>query len=117
MAERANPARCLATRCLDASAQRAPLRGRVLRAMAAMAPEVSRPIAGACPDCGVAVEAPLHVTRVVIAELRRETATVYDDVDLIARAYHWPEADILALPQERRRRYAERLRRAPALAA
>lgn len=113
----ANPAKHLEDRCLDAAARRPPLRGRVLRAMAAMAPEVSRPVAGICPDCATSVAAPLHVARVVVGELRRAAGAVHDDVDLIARAYHWPEAEILALPQERRRAYAERIRRVSAQAA
>ena len=85
--------------------------------MAAMAPEVSRPIAGDCPACGKTVQAPLHVARVVVAELRRTAAAVHDEVDLIARTYHWSEAMILALPQDRRRAYVERIRRAHARAA
>lgn len=117
VASSANPARHLAERCLDPAARRPPLRGRVLRAMAAMAPEVSRPLAGTCPACAAAVEAPLHVTRVVVSELRRAAGAVHDDVDLIARAYHWSEAVILALPHDRRRAYAERIRRAPPQAA
>jgi hypothetical protein len=112
-----DPARHLAERCLDASARRPPQRRRVLRAMAAMAPEVSRPIAGACPACAARVQAPLHVARVVVGEMRRAAGAVHDDVDLIARSYHWPEAAILALPQDRRRAYAERIRRTPAQAA
>ncbi len=117
VASLANPARHLEELCLDPSARRPPARGRVLRAMAAMAPEVSRPVAGTCPDCAAAVQAPLHVARVVLGELRRAAGAVHDDVDLIARTYHWPEAEILALPQDRRRAYAERIRRAPAQAA
>jgi hypothetical protein len=117
VASQANPARHLEERCLDAMARRPPLHGRVLRAMSAMAPEVSRPIAGVCPACDAAVQAPLHVARVVVAELRRMAGAVHDDVDLIARAYHWTEATILALPQDRRRAYAERIRRGAALAA
>ena len=93
------------------------IRARIERVMAAMAPDVSRPIAGDCPACGATVEAPLHVARVVVGELRRAAAAVHDDVDLIARSYHWPEATILALPQDRRRAYAERIRRAQARAA
>jgi len=113
----ANPARHLAERCLDDTARHSRQRSRVERAMAAMAPEVSRPIAGDCPACGAAVRAPLHVARVVLGELGRAAAAVHDEVDLIARAYHWAEATILALPQERRRAYAERIRRAQARAA
>ena len=85
--------------------------------MGEMAPELSRQIAAACPDCGAMVEVTLSVPRVVIAELKRESARIYDEIDLIASAYHWPEAEILALPQPRRRFYAERIRRAQARAA
>lgn len=113
----ADPTRALAERCIDPPWPPARVRARIERAMAAMAPEVSRPIAGTCPDCATAVQAPLHVTRVVVGELRRAAGAVHDDVDLIARTYHWPEAAILALPQDRRRAYAERIRRAPAQAA
>jgi hypothetical protein len=114
VARLAQPTRHLAERCLDATARSPHHRARVQRAMAAMAPEVSRPIAGKCPACGTAVHAPLHVARVVIGELRRAAAAVHDEVDLIARAYHWQEAMILALPRDRRRAYAERIRRAQA---
>jgi len=117
VARLANPVRRLAERCLDEAATQPPRRGRVERAMAAMAPEVSRPIAGTCPSCTASVQAPLHVTRVVVGELRRAAGAVHDDVDMIARAYHWPEAVILALPQDRRRAYAERIRRGQAQAA
>jgi hypothetical protein len=82
-----------------------------------MAPEISRPLAGICPSCEATVEAPLHVARIVVAELRRAAGAVHDDIDLIARTYHWPEADILALPQDRRRAYVERIRRVLAQAA
>lgn len=114
---RPDAVRLLADRCLDGKARTQPVRRRIERAMAAMAPEVSRSLAGSCPCCGAALEAPLHVARVVIGELRRAAATVHDDIDLIARAYHWPEAEIVALPQDRRRAYAERIRRVQPQAA
>jgi hypothetical protein len=107
----------LAVRCLDPQARKTPVRGRIERAMATLAPAVSRPLAGVCPCCAAAVEAPLHVARVVVGELRRAAAAVQDEIDLIARAYHWSEPDILALPQDRRRAYAERIRHAQAEAA
>jgi hypothetical protein len=113
----AQPARRLGERCLDDLARGRPYRARVERAMAVMAPELSRPVAGHCPSCGVAVQAGLSVTRVVVAELARAASTVYDEVDLIARAYHWPETMILALPPQRRRAYVERIRRSFAQAA
>ncbi len=79
--------------------------------MAAMAPEVSRPLLGACPECSAVVPAFFHVPTFVVAELRRATATVYDEVHLIASTYHWSEARILAMPRQRRQQYAERIQR------
>ena len=105
-----DPARRLAERCLDPAGLTGPVRRRIERAMAVMAPAVSRPVAGNCPACGSAVSATLHVTRLVVDELRRAAAAVHDEVDLLARTYHWPESTILALPQVRRRAYAERIR-------
>jgi predicted RNA-binding Zn-ribbon protein involved in translation (DUF1610 family) len=104
------PASVLAGFCLDETARGRAHRGVVERAMGVMAPVYSRVVAGACPACGAAVRAALSVAHVVVAEFRRAARFVYDEVDLIARAYHWPEAAILALPQARRRAYAERIR-------
>jgi hypothetical protein len=111
------PAEKLAELCLDEAARRAPHRARVERAMAAMAPLVSRSLPGACPTCGADVVVAFHVASVVVNELRRAAATAHEEIDLIARAYHWSEAVILALPQPRRRAYAERIRNAGARVA
>ena len=113
----ARPGPRLVALCMDETARRRPYRARVERALAAMAPEVSRPIAGACPSCGAAVQAGFSVVRIVVSELRRAAAEVHDEVDLIARAYHWPQAEILSLPQDRRQAYAERIRRSQNSAA
>jgi hypothetical protein len=107
----------LAERCIDETGRARPLRGRIERTMEAMAPELSRDIAGFCHACRSPVRAPLAVTPLVIGELKRAAGSVHDDVDLIAYAYHWPEAQILSLPQSRRRAYAERARRTRAQAA
>lgn len=110
-ADRADPGRALAELCLDETASQPSHRARVERVMSAMAPEVSRQVAGICPACGAAVRAVFAVARVVMAEQKRAAATVHDEVDLIARAYHWPQAEILTLPRARRHAYAERIRR------
>ena len=104
--------RRLVERCIDPPHPPARLRARIERAMAALAPEVSRPLVGACPECGETVEAALHVTSLVVSELAREAATLHEEVDLIARAYHWREAEILQLPRQRRRAYARHIREA-----
>lgn len=107
---RPDAAGLLAARCLEPPSPPRPLRARIERAMAAMAPEVSRPIAGRCQACGGTVRALFHAPSFVLAELRRAAAGVLEEVHLIASAYHWAEAVILALPSPRRRAYAERIR-------
>jgi hypothetical protein len=113
----AHPGRALAERCLDATARRRDVRARVERAMEKLAPPLSRPIAGRCPECGGAVRAGLSVRSAVMTELKRTVASIHEDIDLIARAYHWPEPAILALPRRRRQAYADRIRRGQAKAA
>lgn len=117
VADRAEPGRALAALCLDGTARQPRNRARAERAMEAMAPEVSRAVAGTCPSCGAAVRAGFAVARVVMAEQKRLAAAVHDEVDLIARTYHWPQAEILALPRARRQAYAERIRHGRARAA
>jgi hypothetical protein len=106
------PARALATRCLDNLARGRALRPRIERAMERMAPEISTTIRGPCPTCGTPLEAHFPVVRTILAEMRRNAAGLHDDIDLIARVYHWPQREILSLPQDHRRAYVARIRRA-----
>jgi hypothetical protein len=106
----ADAARLLGARCLDPPDMAAPLRARAERAMAAMAPEVSRPLSGTCPGCGARGRAGLHLPNLVVTELRRAAAGLHEEVHLLASAYHWQEVAILALPRARRLAYAERAR-------
>jgi hypothetical protein len=85
-------------------------RARIERAIARMAPEVSGHVGGTCPACGAAIEPLFDVSAFVVTELRRRAAEVYAEVHLLAIAYGWDEAAILALPGARRRQYAELVR-------
>ena len=78
--------------------------------MAAMAPVVSRPVEGNCPECGAPVAMPLHVPSLVMDELRESAAGIHQEIHAIAESYHWDEAAILAMPQLRRRAYADTIR-------
>jgi len=111
------PMERIAELCLDPSARKLPQRTRAERAMAEMAPLVSRSLPAACPACKGDVPVAFHVAGLVVGEWRRAASAAHDEIDLIARAYHWSEAEILALPQSRRRAYAERIRGASARAA
>jgi hypothetical protein len=52
--------------------------------------------------------------RFCLRELRDRARFVYDDVDVLARRYHWSERAILTLPAARRASYAELARQAGA---
>ena len=105
----ADGASLLARRCIDAANTRD--RRRAERAMEEMAPAVSRPLAGNCPECGESLTMMLHVPRLVMDQLEDQAAGIHAETDAIAATYHWDEASILALPQRRRRAYADTIRR------
>lgn len=58
----------------------------------------------ACPNCGADLRGYLDAQALLEGLIGRYDA-VLDDVHRLARCYHWHEADILALPVRRRRRY------------
>jgi hypothetical protein len=107
---RADAAEWLARQCIAPVKLPARVRARVEAAMAAMAPPLSGTLQGACPECGAAV-APLFQARIYcLRELSDQARFIYDDVDVLAGRYHWPEREILGLPYARRVQYAERAR-------
>jgi len=76
--------------------------------MEAVFPAVTTRVRGSCPDCGTA--AALDISPLGL--LRRAGSSVFADVDVLARYYHWSEAEILRLPCRRRMRYVRLLDRA-----
>lgn len=84
----------------------------VEEAMEALAPSLSRELEARCPECGHAFAVEFDVQQYCATELRRHALSVFVDVHTIAAAYHWPESKILALPRERRIRYADLARSA-----
>lgn len=104
----------LARRCVDLAGGeklRARTMARAEHAMETMAPLVSRSLEGSCPECGEPVSVYLHVPRLVMDELEASAAGIHEEIHSLAAAYHWDEASILAMPQRRRRAYAETIRR------
>jgi hypothetical protein len=61
-----------------------------------------------CPWCDAARESVFDPAAFLLAELGTYAARLVGEVDQLARAYGWPERDILALGPRRRRRYLER---------
>ncbi|HZK82003.1 MAG TPA: hypothetical protein VFC46_13070, partial [Humisphaera sp.] len=75
--------------------------------MEAMAPSLSHDLQGVCPECGAEVTVYFDARKYCLRELRDRAAFVYQDIDVLARRYHWAESDILAMPRKRRMNYAE----------
>jgi hypothetical protein len=107
VARQPQPERALIRRCVRPTTLPARLLHRVERAMEALAPALSHDLQGDCPDCGTRATIYFDVQQFTLSELRQHAAFIYEDVHLLATQYHWPEAEILALPRNRRARYVE----------
>ena len=84
--------------------------------METLAPSLSQKLQGECPECGAGAALYFDAQQFVLLELRDQAVFLYDDVHLLAREYHWSQAEILALPRSRRTRYAEMVRQERSLA-
>ena len=72
-------------------------------------PQADVELALSCTACGHRWATRFDVVEFLWHELDRRLRGVLGEVHLLARAYGWTEADILALPDRRRRRYLELL--------
>lgn len=68
-------------------------------------PLASIVVESACSGCGAAIAARVELAAFVATDLDRLHATLLRDVDTLAFAYGWGEAEILALPAGRRTHY------------
>lgn len=78
-------------------------------AMAEIDPAGDPFVALDCPACATAWDAPVDIAAVLAGEIEGAADALLDEIDAIARAYHWTEDAILALSQERRRAYLARV--------
>ena len=97
----------LTHRCLRPADVPARLKRRAKATMAAMAPSLCTDLQGECPECRATVTMQFNARWFCLRELRDRAAFIYQDVDLLARRYHWPETEILSMPQVRRAAYVE----------
>lgn len=77
--------------------------------LASIAEDRAIAIVLACPDCGETSHHRLDPADFLWAELSSAAAELIEDVHLLARAYGWPERDILAMSSARRRAYLNRV--------
>lgn len=94
------------SRCVDGEVTEQ-LRPALCTAMAAADPLAEIEVELACPECEEPVHALLDVLDFTWAQLVARAQALLLEVDVLARAYSWSEADILALSAARRRRFVE----------
>lgn len=58
-----------------------------------------------CPECGQGFSALFDSAQFYLREIGQRAGQLYRDIHTLALAYHWSEADILALPFQRRQMY------------
>jgi hypothetical protein len=102
----------LAERCIETGHPGKRAAASAEHAMESMCPTVSRPIEGVCAACGAALNPQLHISSLVLDELRASAAGMHREVHAIAATYHWDESAILAMPQVRRMAYSDAIRQA-----
>ena len=85
----------------------AELQTKIALAMAAADPQADLQLAFTCPDCAHRWEPMFDIAHFLWQELHAWALRTLRDVDLLARVYHWSEADILALSPRRRQAYLE----------
>lgn len=83
------------------------VRDAVIEEMRRLDPMASVELGIQCPSCGAAGLLALDVAAFVWAEIAQIARALLSEVDALARAYAWAEADILAMSPRRRRIYLQ----------
>ncbi|GAA0890008.1 hypothetical protein [Rhodanobacter soli] len=83
------------------------LQAEIAQAMARADPQADLQLAFRCPDCGHEWQPLFDIARFLWQELHAWALHMLREVDTLAQAYHWAEADILALSPRRRQAYLE----------
>jgi hypothetical protein len=110
----------MATRLVERVEGRIPERGwrvppdwldQLAAALAERDPLTALQLSAACPNCGHINVVDFDLEGWLLRLLAEAQDGLLDDVHGLAVAYHWGEADICALPAQRRRAYLARLER------
>jgi hypothetical protein len=80
---------------------------RMAAAMAELDPSAEVLLDFICPACGHAGQTLFDIAGYLWEEIQAQAQRLLHEVDVLARAYGWREADILALSAARRRAYLE----------
>ncbi|TAM62905.1 MAG: hypothetical protein EPN49_03155 [Rhodanobacter sp.] len=85
----------------------AAVQAEIAQAMAAADPQADLQLAFTCPSCAHSWQPLFDVAGFLWRELHAWALRMLRDVDTLAHAYHWREADILSLSARRRLAYLE----------
>lgn len=85
----------------------AALQSEIAAAMADADPQADLQLAFICPGCAHAWQPPFDIARFLWRELHGWALRMLREIDALAHAYHWREADILDLSPLRRQAYLE----------
>ena len=78
-------------------------------ALADADPLTALTVAAHCPACDTELAIAVDLEYLLLDSCRRRQRALLDDIHHLAGAYHWSEADIVALPAWRRARYLSRI--------
>jgi hypothetical protein len=95
---------------VDAAELPRTVRDAVSRAMAEADPLAEIVISLTCPACSATFDADLDIAAFVWTELRARARRVLHEVAVLARAFGWTEAQVLAMPERRRQAYLDLVR-------
>jgi hypothetical protein len=99
--------RVLLERCAGSADLPAEVRAAVAQAMAEADPLAEVLVDVSCPACGEGFVADVDIPGFVWAELQARARRLLREVDVLARAYGWTEAEVLSLGDRRRGAYLE----------
>lgn len=100
----------LLARCVshdDAVALTPPRRAAIAAALSALDPAAEVMLDLSCPACGHHWQALLDINQVLWMEIAARARRLLQEVDVLARVYHWNEGEILSLSENRRAVYLE----------
>lgn len=81
----------------------------ISEAMSALDPQACVVLNARCAACETVFEVPFDCGEHLYREVWRRRDDLYRELHVLALNYHWREADILAMPRARRRRYVDLL--------
>lgn len=92
----------------DLLAQLSPAARREIEAgMEQVSPAVDLDMQAECTECGRSFTVPFDIQDFFFGELRADADMLYREIHYLAYHYHWSEQEIMAMTQDRRRRYIE----------